>query len=132
MNEQLYVELVEDKFEEWCGFCDHLVCDYERCLRTASSLRALSKTPLKLVDPYPRVSQDFNAMENAWGKLKDRLNETMPTRLESRGDFVKRLHAVVKWVNQHKSKDLWQLSTNQIERAEACLASKPPGGRTKW
>ena len=33
MNQDLYSELVEEKFEEWCGDCDHLVCDDERCLR---------------------------------------------------------------------------------------------------
>ena len=45
MNQDIYAELVEDKFEEWCGDCDYLVCDYERCLRCPLALHALSKTP---------------------------------------------------------------------------------------
>ena len=132
MNQDLYSELIEDKFEEWCGDCEHLVCDYEKCLRCPLALHALSKTPLQLVDPYPRVSQDFNAIENVWNLLRNRLAETMPTKLESRDQFIKRLKEAVKWVNKHKAKDLWHLSTNQKKRADDCFASKPPGGRTKW
>ena len=108
------------------------MCDYERCLRSASALHALSKTPLQLVEPYPRVSQDFNAIENAWGILKKRLMHTMPTNLEGRDDFIKRLKVAVKWMNEQKSEQLWELSTNQKKRAGDCLAMTPPGGRTTW
>ena len=132
MNQMLYVELIEDHFTDWCGDCEYLVCDYERFLRSDESLHALSKTPLKLVDPYPKVSQDFNAIENAWAILKARLLETAPTHLESREEFIKRLHAAVKWMNKYRAKRLWELSTNQKERAEECLAQKPPGGRTSY
>ena len=132
MEQNLYGELVEEKFENWCGNCVYLVCDYERCLRSDLALHALSKTPLKLVDPYPKVSQDFNAIENAWKIVRERLDETMPVELERRDAFIKRLAAAVKWVNHHRKDQLWHLSTNQKERAEACLAQKPPGGRTKW
>ena len=132
MNQQLYAELIEDRFEQWCGFCEYLVCDYERCLRSAPALHALSKTPLQLVEPYPRVSQDFNAIENAWGILKKRLSYTMPTNLEGRDDFIKRLKVAVKWMNEQKSEQLWKLSTNQKKRAGDCLAMTPPGGRTTW
>ena len=92
----------------------------------------LSKTPFKLVDPYPKVSQDFNAIENVWGILKNRLLETLPAHLESRDDFVKRLHAAVQWVNKHRSARLWELNTNQKERADERLAQKLPGGRTSF
>ena len=132
MNQDIYAELVEDKFEEWCGDCDYLVCDYERCLRCPLALHALSKTPLKLVDPYPKYSQDFNAMENAWFTLKQRLDQTMPTKLEGRDEFIKRLKDAVRWANKHRSKHLWDMSTNQKQRAEDCLATTPPGGRTTW
>ena len=63
MDQNLYAEFIEDKFDDWCCGCEYLVCDYERCLRCDMALDALSKTNLKLVDPYPKVSQDFNAME---------------------------------------------------------------------
>lgn len=132
MNQMLYSELVEDKFEEWCGYCEHLVCDFESCLRSDAALHALSKTPLKLVEDYPMSSQDFNAIENAWAIVKERLDQTMPTELESRDVFIKRLKAAVRWVNQHRKEQLWYRSINQKERADECLAAKPPGGRTSW
>ena len=65
MNQELYSELVDEYFEEWMGNSTALVCDYERCLRTESSLEALQRIGLPLVEGYPRVSQDFNAIENA-------------------------------------------------------------------
>ena len=79
-----------------------------------------------------KVSQDFNAIENAWAILKAQLLETAPTHLESREEFIKRLHAAVRWMNKFRAKRLWKLSTNQKERAEECLAQKPPGGRTSY
>ena len=69
MNQLVYAELIEDKFEDWCGNCEYLVCDYESCLRSDTALHALRKTSLRLLDPYSVSSQDFNAMENAWGDL---------------------------------------------------------------
>ena len=132
MNQDLYSELIEDKFEDWCGNCEQLVCDYERCLRCEMAVHALSKTSLRLLDRYPKVSQDFNAIENAWGELKERLDENQPTYLEGRAEFILRLKAAVRWMNQHRAGRLWYLSTNQKERADECLAAKPPGGRTRW
>ena len=132
MNQDLYAELVEDRFPDWCGDCEHLVCDFEKCLRSELAMHALTKTPLKLVDPYPKVSQDFNAIENAWAILKGRLQETQPTHLETKDDFIRRLRATVRWMNTHRSASLWELSINQKERANECLAQKPPGGRTTW
>ena len=132
MDQNVYAELIEDKFEKWCGSCEYLVCDYEGCIRCDLALHSLSKTPLKLVDPYPKVSQDFNALENVWDILKHRLAETMPKTLETRDAFIKRLKKEVAWVNRNKAERLWYLSTNQKERADECLATKPPGGRTSW
>ena len=118
--------------EEKGWLWEYVVCDYEGCLRSDVALHALSKTSLKLVDPYPKVSQDFNAIENVWKILKDRLQQTQPAHLESRDQFIKRLHAAVRWMNKHRSAQLWKLSTNQKERADERLSCKPPGGRTKW
>ena len=131
-NETAYVELIEDKFDTWAGNCEFLVCDHERILRGKGAVHALSKTCLKLLEGYPRVSQDFNAIENAWKIVKDRLDETMPIHLEMRDAFVHRLQETVKWVNKNRSKQLWHLSTNQKERADECLSQKPPGGRTSF
>ena len=83
-----------------------------------------------VVEPYPKVSQDSNAIENVWGILKERLLETLPTHLESREDFVKRVRAAVGWMSKSRSARLWELSTNRKARADDCLAQKPPGGQT--
>ena len=79
-----------------------------------------------------RCSQDFNAIENCWRILKERLDETIPKQRETREAFIKRLRGAVAWANRRRADQLWRLSTNQKERADDCLASKPPGGRTKF
>ena len=132
MDRFVYADLVEDRFEQWCGSCEYLVCDYEGCLRSQEALLALESVNLKLVEDYPKSSQDFNAIENAWKILKERLAETMPVHLEGRSDFIKRLRAAVKWMNTVRAEQLQYLSTNQKKRATDCLKQKPPGGRTKW
>ena len=132
MDADLYTELVDEKFDEWRGYCEYLVCDFERCLRTVAAKHALQKAGLKLVDNYPKSSQDFNAIENVWGLLKERLNATQPRTLEYRDAFINRLHAAVRWANTHRAGQLKRWSTNQKERAQACLKTKPPGGRTIW
>ena len=96
-----------------------------------SQVRALSMVGLTLVEDYPVSSQDFNAMENVWFILKQRLDETMPIHLESRPDFVKRLKAAVSWAHRTRAEQLRHLCTNQKERANDCLNTKPKGGRTK-
>ena len=101
-------------------------------IRGKGAVHALSKTCLKLLEGYPGVSQDFNAIENGWKIVKDRLDETMPVNLEMRDDFVHRLKEAVKWVNKNRSKQLWHLSTQQKERADECPSQKPPGGRISF
>ena len=64
--------------------------------------------------------------------VKQRLDETLPRKMEVRTQFVNRLTAAVAWVNRHRADDLWYISTNQKERADDCLYAKPTGGRTKW
>lgn len=131
MDKHFYPELVEDKFDRWRGNCEHLVCDHERSLRSDEALLALKTANLKLVD-FPKCSQDFNAIENVWNILKERLDETMPVALEPKAGFIKRLNAAARWANTQRAEQLWHLSTNQKERADDCLAQKPPGGRTEW
>ena len=132
MNQEIYSQVIEDHFYDWMGNCTHLVCDYEHCLRTATSIKLLKKAGLELVPKYPRCSQDFNAIENVWGLLKVRLEQTMPINMESREQFITRLRAAVSWANTVRADTLWSYSTNQKERAEECLATEPPGGRTSW
>ena len=132
MDRWLYTELIEDYFPQWLKHCSYLVQDFERCLHTEEPKAALQDIGVHLVDDYPKCSQDFNAIENAWKILRDRLNETLPLGHETRDQYVRRLKAAVVWVNQNKASELEYLSRNQKERASDCLRMKPKGSRTKW
>ena len=132
MNAELYTELIEDKFEEWMRGSSYLVQDFERCLRSEGPMHAFQQLGIEVVADYPKCSQDFNAIENCWALVRDRLAETLPQGLERREDFVVRLKQAVQWLNRAKRDHLWYLSTNQKERCRDCLATTPPGGRTKW
>ena len=130
MNEMVYTELIEDHFERWLGSSRYLVQDFERCLRTDGPLLALEQVGVTLVEGYPRVSQDFNAIENVWKTLRERLSATLPLGLEKRDAFIVRLKAAVAWVNRNKRDWLWYLARNQKERCRDCKLLK--GGRTTW
>ena len=130
MNSEIYSEIVEDMFPDWLGPCEYLVQDFERALRTQASRDAIKRSGLKLVERFPTSSQDLNAIENIWRLLRERLYETMPTTLESRDGFVKRLRAAVRWLNWNKQEAMWYLCTNQKERAQDVL--NLDGARTAW
>jgi len=132
MNQDLYTESIEDKFENWLSGSNYLVQDFEACLRSAGPLHAFSQIGIELVPGYPKCSQDFNAMENCWHHLHDRLNTTLPVGIKFRSDFIDRLTTAVAWLNRQRKTELWHFATNQKDRCRACLAMKPPGGRTKW
>ena len=132
MDAVLYEELVEDKFEQWMGGCRFLVQDFERCLRSPGPMNAFHKLGIELVDNYPRCSQDFNAIENVWKLLRDRLHATLPAGLEAREAFIDRLNKAVTWLNRNKRNQIWHYARNQKERCRECLELKPPGGRTRW
>jgi hypothetical protein len=132
LNEDLYTELIDDKFEGWLGGCRYLVQDFERALRCAGPLHALKALQVELVQGYPRSSQDFNAIENVWKLLREELNETLPVGLEDRGDFIIRLNKAVQCMNRKRKAEIEVLSRNQRQRCKDCLETKPCGGRTKW
>ena len=56
----------------------------------------------------------------------------MHKSLESREDFVARLHTCVRWLNTNHAASLERYARNQKERARECLNAEPPGSRTKW
>ena len=107
-----------------------MVQDFERCLRKDGPLNALENLGVELVDGYPRSSQDFNAIENIWKILRQRLHTTLPLGLERRGAFIERLKSAVAWMNRAEKKQLWYLSRNQKERCRDCKLLR--GGQTKW
>ena len=131
MTSDGYAELIDDHFDDWCLGCTHIVQDFEKCLRSEVAMQALGECRIRLVDGYPKCSQDFNAIENAWKLLRDRLFETLPEHLEKREDFVRRLLSAVRWVNTHRQNSLWELCTNQKKRAHDCI-HVTKGSRTKW
>ena len=97
------------------------------------SVLGLNTTQLQRhTNKNPPVSQDFNAIENAWALLKDRLQVTLPIGVERREKFLVRLGEVVSWDNRNKAKEHIIFSRNQKQRSKDCLAGKPPGSRTKW
>ena len=49
---------------------------------------------LKTLPQHPKLAPDFNAIENVWDLLQDRLLLTAPVEMESRTDFTKRLQLV--------------------------------------
>jgi hypothetical protein len=130
MNRWWYAWLVEKVFPKWLGDCKYLVQDFERCLRCEEPLEAMRSIGLELVHGYPRSSQDLNAIENAWNLLRSRLDTTRPTSLEPRPDFIKRLRSAVGWLNKNKCDELWELSTNQKQRARDVVELN--GSRTRW
>ena len=132
MNQDVYSELIEEHFEDWMQGCTKLVCDFEKCLRSDKTIAELRRIHVNLVQRYPKCSQDFNPIENAWDVVKDRLDETIPKKMETRDEFIHRYMSAVKWVNKHQAERLWDYCTNQKERARDCLANNPPGGRTRW
>ena len=48
----------------------------------------MNRCGMKLVDEFPKVSHDFNAIENAWAISRERLDETCPVELESMGPVL--------------------------------------------
>ena len=130
MNKELYSDLIDEKFPHWLDGCEYLVQDFEPCLRSEEALEAFQRVGVELVPDYPRSSQDFNAIENAWELLRRRLDTTLPRGLEDRGSFIVRLREAVRFVNRYRKSRLEELSRNQKVRCLECEALD--GGRTSW
>ena len=130
MNNDLYSTLVDEKFPDWLGGCEYLVQDFEACLRSDHALEAFQRVGVELVPDYPRSSQDFNAIENAWDLLRRRLDTTLPRAREDRDSFVARLWEAVRFVNRYRKDRLEELSRNQKVRCSECEQLK--GARTSW
>ena len=130
MNRWRYASIIKRYFPLWLNGCDQIVQDFERCLRCEEPLTEMSKLGVTVVPDYPKCSQDLNAIENAWKLLRDRLNETLPTGVERREDFLARLRNAIRWINRNCSDELLRFCHNQKERARDVLFLS--GARTQW
>jgi hypothetical protein len=138
MNSKRYSKFVRKHFLKWTRKAlgkkntkqPFLVQDHERCLWTEESQKAIREAGVRLLENYPKSSQDLNAIETCWRELRERLYVTEPTDLETRCKFLRRMHKAVAWVNKHRKKYLLELCNDQKERANDVLCGKPPGART--
>ena len=130
MNRWWYAWIIQHRFPAWLGECDKIVQDFERCLRCPEALAAFAALSVEVLPGYPRCSQDLNAIENAWAMLRDRIFETMPTHVERREDFIRRLRSAVQWLNRNRHRRLLAFCEDQKLRAKAVLENL--GGRTAW
>ena len=53
----------------------------------------------------------------------------MPTKMETRGEFIARLRNAVSWLNSNRADYFMKICNSQVEWAEDAKAMK--GGRTK-
>ncbi len=59
MNEDVYTELIEDRFEAWLGSSRYLVQDFEKCLRGDGPLLALEQLGVEIGRGLPQVFPRF-------------------------------------------------------------------------
>ena len=138
MNGTRFQAMVRTHAPRWLAACFPrrrparvpLVMDYEKCLRTAESLRTLRAAGLHVVKRHPKYSPDLNAIEGVWHLLRQHLDAGAPAGKESRPEFVQRLRGAVRSLNTTHRGTLLTLCTNQQTRAQDVLALE--GALTKW
>ena len=135
MNGLVFRHMIETYGAKWIRTCwpnrrprrVQIIMDWERCLRTDESLECLREHCMHAVPNYPKSSGDLNSIENVWHHLKGRLDETAPSTLESRPDFLIRLRAAIQHLNTTKAHVLQQLCRDQMKRAQKVINND--GGR---
>ena len=136
MTTPCYAKLVERDFAQWRRNCfgddarAYLVQDHEKCLWADTCLSALKDAGFDVLHNFPKSSPDLNAIEGWWHRLRQRLESTAPSEIESRPAFLLRLRRTVTWMNEHWSDDALALATNQKERANAVKGLV--GARCEW
>ena len=93
----IYASIIRRYFPQWLHDCDLIVQDHERCLHCEEPKEAFAEIDCELVD-FPKCSQDLNAIENAWHILRERLDETLPSAMETREAFIVRLRNALAWI----------------------------------
>ena len=132
INGEYYAGLVRRYFPDWKGKCEFLVQDFEKALHRDISLDAIRDVGLQLVKGFCKYSQDLNAIENAWGLLRQRTDVTTPMGRtpETRKAFVARLRNAIRYINVNYGGYLRYICNNQKERADD--VEEQEGGRTEW
>ena len=136
MNRWEYEWLLNHRFPPWLRKAFgpkrstvHLVQDHEKALWCDEPLAAMDANDIHLLRNYPKCSQDLNPAETAWRELRARLDETMPTKMETRGEFIARLRNAVSWLNSNRADYFMKICNSQVEWADDVKAMK--GGRAK-
>ena len=136
MNGRRYLGLVESKFKEWRLECFSqgapcaLVQDHEKCLWQASNLAAMREAGCAVIQDFPKLPPDMNAIEGTWHLLRQRLEQTEPDEIEGRAEFLARLRRTVHWLNERQAEALQEMCSNQKKRAADVLEMN--GAKTKW
>ena len=125
MNAELYAWVVTHKFGPWLKKAlgrklrlgAFLVQDHERALWKPEPREAMRNASIKLLENFPKCSQDLNPIEIAWRELKARLYVTAPEAMEAREAFIIRMRQAVAWVNNHRGAYFKQLCSCQQEWA---------------
>ena len=125
MTGDLYAWLIEHKFAPWLKKAlgrksrkgAFLVQDHERALWTDQARGAMSDNNIHLLKNFPKCSQDLNAIEIAWRELRARLYTTMPSGVETRKGFIRRMRQGVAWLNVNRAAYFRKLCSCQKEWA---------------
>ena len=125
MTGDLYAWLIEHKFAPWLKRAlgrksrkgVFLVQDHERALWRDVARNAMCANNIKLLENFPKCSQDLNAIEICWRELRARLYVTAPNAIETREAFIRRMRQGVAWVNIHRASLFRRLCSCQKEWA---------------
>ena len=126
-----YVVLVESRFKTCREICFrdnkpvHLVQDHEKCFWNEHSLAALKEAGFSVLENFPVSSPDLSAIDGWWHRIKKRLEETAPERMEPRSEFLVRLRRIVHWLNESAADDVLHVAQNP---KTACQGSQRPEG----
>lgn len=137
MNAEMYAWVIQHKFAPWlkkklgrkARKGTFLVQDHEKALWRPEPREAMRANNIKLLENFPKCSQDLNPIEIAWRELRARLYVTAPEALEKREAFIVRMRQGVAWLNVNRAPYFRCLCSCQKEWAKD--VQKALGCRTK-
>ena len=139
MNGTVYARVIKTFFQNWLEQAlgrktrlgVFLVQDHERALWRDAPREEMKRAGLKLLERFPKCSQDLSPIEQCWRELRARLDVTMPMQAETRDEFIKRLRLAVAWLNRNRSGLFRKICRSQREYAMELRTANPPGSRLK-